>query len=934
MLERALRQAKVPEVMRPLAELCAETSQVPRAVELYLELIQMGQDGGELDQALADLNTVIELSPDDPDLHFEKAQVLSELGSAEDAAAAYSSAAQAYIATKDVARAIDACHRAKNLLPRAPEPHRHLARAYLLDGQTENAVVEYKSLWHALLTGNRPKRALEILREVLDQDCKYPAVKDQVLSHAQNSEAVKTSKAARYLIYVLLVMVLGAGAYLGIAYYQNVYTKDEGKKAVAVVRGEQARLQNALQHGELLDRIAELSRTYGRFDELRGEIGGLEAEVRRDRDERAARLLREAVAFAASGNYDRAAQLFSRVETEFRNAPAAGEVAVERERMNQLRIGADVGVVEASARTRFDALDWDGAVAQLKPLLDRHDLPPEQRRRLVDTLAQWEARTRSAASLLDRAQQIERAGKSEDTVAAYRRVLRGEGEADIARAKARLAVVERQRADEIGTLAQQAARRGDDQQAFLLVDQLFALQAAAVGREVADYLASLELPFQISVDAAGTRLSVVRIAGGRRSAAQVVAAPAGTRGGWQHTLGYRLGEVVEVTAERVGFAPQVLTASVKGRRVQAAIALARGARWSKPLGSGATARPLVVGGQLVYPTERATVEIVDPREGISSPIEVRDSVSTFRVPPAVLRNRGYVVLEDRVRCLDLAARVESWAWSQRGVRLNGQIAVADHAVKLGSALIAAGSADATGGLVLLEADESGRVVVLPPLGLDGAVAAEPLFIRTPRNGRHLLVMAGRQIALFDVTTLSERVPARRLVVETARTDLVGWAVPARIGAQDVHLVCESAGLLLALALDPALPEPRRNLGSWPLGGTPAGGAALDAPRQRAYVAVEEGRVVAVDLDRPGQLAWKFPNQGAIGALVGAPALGARGLYVADGAGLLRCLDPATGVERWRADLGGPVAGGVLVHEGRVYAPTRGGVLHCFEEGDE
>ncbi|MBA2482092.1 MAG: DUF4388 domain-containing protein, partial [Planctomycetes bacterium] len=209
LLENSLRQAPIPEVMRPLAECCVQLNQAPRAVELYLELIQMAQDQGDLAQALKDLDTVIALSPDDPDLQFERAQVQGELSQVEAAAASYTTAAQAYLARRDIPRAIDACHRAKNLLPRAPEPHRYLAKAYLQEGQTENAIVEYKSLWHALLTAERPKKAIDTLKSILESDCKYNNVKDQVLSHAQNSEAIKTSKAARILVYLVIVVLVG-----------------------------------------------------------------------------------------------------------------------------------------------------------------------------------------------------------------------------------------------------------------------------------------------------------------------------------------------------------------------------------------------------------------------------------------------------------------------------------------------------------------------------------------------------------------------------------------------------------------------------------------------------------------------------------------------------------------------------------------------------
>jgi outer membrane protein assembly factor BamB len=60
----------------------------------------------------------------------------------------------------------------------------------------------------------------------------------------------------------------------------------------------------------------------------------------------------------------------------------------------------------------------------------------------------------------------------------------------------------------------------------------------------------------------------------------------------------------------------------------------------------------------------------------------------------------------------------------------------------------------------------------------------------------------------------------------------------------------------------------------------------------------------------------------------------RGIYIADAKGLLHCLDPLTGAERWKAEIGGAAVGGILAHDGRVFVPTKSGQLVCFEEGEE
>ena len=148
------------------------------------------------------------------------------------------------------------------------------------------------------------------------------------------------------------------------------------------------------------------------------------------------------------------------------------------------------------------------------------------------------------------------------------------------------------------------------------------------------------------------------------------------------------------------------------------------------------------------------------------------------------------------------------------------------------------------------------------------------------------------------------------------------------------LSIDSSGLLVAVDANPEAIDSKRALGAWPLEGTGVIAPAYRPGQNLAYVAVAEGRVVAVDLARPGQLVWRFPAQGTAGALAAAPVIGQRGVYIADQQGTLRCLDAATGVERWHADLGSPASSGLLVHEGRIFIPTRAGMLVCFEEGEE
>ncbi|NRA37029.1 MAG: DUF4388 domain-containing protein, partial [Planctomycetes bacterium] len=221
LLENAAQRSQLPDIIRPLAEICVETNDIPRAVELYLDLIQNEQDDGNVEQALSDLDKVIGLSPDDPELQVDRAEMLFELGQNDDAAEAYLKAAESYINSRNTEEALTACHRAKDLNHVSATPHRFLAKAYILENQTESALVEYKSLWHILLSSMRPKKALDTLSQILEQDCKIASLKESVISHAKGSDAVKTGSSLRMLVNLVIVVILGVGGWAGWEYYNT-----------------------------------------------------------------------------------------------------------------------------------------------------------------------------------------------------------------------------------------------------------------------------------------------------------------------------------------------------------------------------------------------------------------------------------------------------------------------------------------------------------------------------------------------------------------------------------------------------------------------------------------------------------------------------------------------------------------------------------------
>jgi len=931
LLEAVHKLNPVPEVIRPLAECYAQLKQAPRAVELYLELIQMSQDQGDLEQARRDLDTVLALSPDDPDLQFDRAKVLAELGAIEEAALAYVAAAQAYLATRDTSRAIDACHRAKNLLPRSPDPHRFLAKAYLMDGQTENALVEYKSLWHALLTSVRPRQALESLKATLEIDCRFSNIKEQVLNHAQNSEAIKTSKATRGLVYLMMGVVVAAAGGAGYQWYLTVVREDKARQAFDVVKASASDKQRTGKYQALFGELNALRTDYG-GTKIIPDVDTFDEQVKQDYESRAAEQVQTAKTYQAAGKHPLALDTLRNIRINFPGTKAAEQANALLASVSDDQISLQVSTDMESANRAWAALDWDGAVATAQRLLERKDLPPKLRGELTAVASDWTTRNETAKDLYERAEKFEQAGRKKEALGAYHRASKGKGELYAAKSMERLTTLEGEFAQEIGQTALAAFDRGDDKQAFAALDELAQQAKQATGKGVAEYVTKLALPFTVTLDSPLTSLVIKR--GG---AEQVIKASAGTRGPWKHRLTYLASETVTVEARRPGFNPAAFLVSYQTRKGQVQFTLARGPLWQTNLGgaSGVTA-PIALGKFLLIGTSKATIEVVDATLGVTKPILFPQTVDEFRQAPVVFQNQIYTILENRVTAVDATTRTPQWSYPQTQgespLRLTGTLLVQEHQLIPGQMLFFLGC---TGGeIVCFARDPEGRILPYPKLQLGSDLSGQLQGDQYEPGRTVLYAPAGNRLRAYDTTAATERSAPTLAYELRTRGELIGQLVRATVAGRPAMLAIDSTGLLVAVDANPGVSDSKRTLGSWSLDGSGVIAPAYRQGQTIAYVAVAEGRVVAVDLARPGQLAWRFPAQGATGSLTIAPAIGQRGVYIADQQGTLHCLDAATGVERWHADLGSPPSSGILAHEGRLYVPTRAGTLVCFEEGDE
>lgn len=930
LLERILLSHNVPEILRPLAELSIELKKAPRAVELYLELIQLSQDEGNLDQVLADLDTVLVISPDDPDMQLDRAKVLSEIGRSEEAAAAYSSAAQTLLAGRDISRAIDACHRAKNLLPRSPEPHRFLAKAYILDGQTENALAEYKALWHSLLSITSPRKALDTFKDVLESDCRFNGVKEQALNHAQNSEAIKTNRAFRGLIYLTCTIVLIVGGYVGWKFYiENVVTTNANNAISAFHTSMPARL-SAIEHLALRDDLSKIRSNYASLTSIVDQVDGLLKDVNQDFENKADQALLTANALLDGSQFEKAKAAYKDVSRIFPGTLAAGIALSQQEKVRQRSAAAQARLEVGDAKILWNNLDWAGAIAKLRQLEGKKDLPSDAQEEIHAQLSEWTTKAANSQNLFERAETIEKSGRKKDALKAYALAAAAHGEAHAQRAKENVARLELTLAREQGDEMRQAFDRGNDRSAFQSLDALEDMAKSASSPVVTDYLSRVGLPYTLKIDAHQTALTIKR----GTSAPQIIRASAETRGPWSYPLFYAPSESITVEARRTGFAPFTLVINAKGRRSSADIQLKRGPLWQTEIDGIPITTPYLAGKFLVVGTDRATLEVIDPSQGTHHLVPFPQSVDEFHSSPMLYQNHVWTVLDHRAWAIDLSTRTIAWTWpplrADNSRRLTGSFHIQDHELIPGQSLLAL--AGAKGQLHVLAIDK-GKAIPYPSMTLNDDFTGALVGAQVEANHTLIYAPTGNNVQVLDMATVSEHQAPTRLYTIKTRGDIVGTLTPAIVAGRRALLAIDSSGLLVALAIAGAdVPEDQRAISSWAIEGTGVDRAVVSGTH--AYISTAEGRVVAADLDKPGQISWIFPAQSPMPPVAGAPAVGRHGIYVVDTSGSLHCLDPETGAERWRTEVGSQVLTGILALDNRLYIPTRSGTIVCFEEGDE
>lgn len=300
--------------------------------------------------------------------------------------------------------------------------------------------------------------------------------------------------------------------------------------------------------------------------------------------------------------------------------------------------------------------------------------------------------------------------------------------------------------------------------------------------------------------------------------------------------------------------------------------------WHRSAGREIRGAPAVGQGVIAVSNTEKTVVLLGTDSG--QVLWDRRLGGTLRGGPLLTTDRVYAATEEspagRVYALEM--RTGKVAWNVKTGGITASLTLAQGRLYAGT----------EAGIVLAIDADSG--VVRWRRRLSGAVRAAPVF--TPAG--LFVVTTADSLYLLDVATgeVRRRGPAPGAVLATPASD------SARV------YLATASGMLAAV--DPATLDTvwTRNLG-----GGVFGSPAL--ARDTLYALTRSGRLVSVPLATPA--AAHSVELGIIA--VAGPTPLATGVLVADVAGVVRCVDPRTGTERWRVTVSGPVEQPALVRDG-------------------
>ena len=549
-------------------------------------------------------------------------------------------------------------------------------------------------------------------------------------------------------------------------------------------------------------------------------------------------------------------------------------------------------------------------------------------------LSDWELKNKKSDDLYDRAVKIETNKGLRQALIAYKRALQGDGDKGRESAKNKISAIEESLAENINKDIDKAIELGDNSKIIGLVKELKTLADSSRASKPKQILKSRRLPLTLAVDHEHT---VVNVTDDGRDT--LLKAPDGHTGPWKQTVHFLAMGQISIKASRPGFANYAKVHKINENDIETLtnleIHLNRGPLWIAQLDGKPVTTPVLAGSLVLVGTNKNTLAMVNA-VGKTSPIDLKADVAVFSGTPLVFNRVAYSIIGDRIYAVDLNTRSLLWTYpDDNAAEFPGQFVqslwVQEHEHKVGELQVLVGTSE--GKLIVLEVSKDNQITAYPKSDIGWAATAAPLGFSHDNFHGVLYLPAGPRVVTFDISTATAEEPMEQIYTVTTRGDILCRPSFATVAGNKAILLTDSSGNMTAINADPDSQRGNQDaLGSWPLEGGAIYPPVVIEDSHVAIVGLSEGVVIALDLNKPGTILWRFPDQANLGSINGPPAIGKNGVYVADSTGNLNCIDIKTGKQIWQVDLLSAANTGVLAHEGRIYVGTRAGSLLCFEEG--
>ena len=213
---------------------------------------------------------------------------------------------------------------------------------------------------------------------------------------------------------------------------------------------------------------------------------------------------------------------------------------------------------------------------------------------------------------------------------------------------------------------------------------------------------------------------------------------------------------------------------------------------------------------------------------------------------------------------------------------------------------------------------------LKATNLGNYASAAPSHIVTATGAATLLIPSATQALLFDSATGTQQHVMQALSPFDPFTQLQITATPYYHGADPLFLLADQGKQLVAIHAAGDVDPLQRQWAHWPLPAAPALPAVVDAYGTTAYVALDGGDIIAIDIRQPGGTLWRYNNYGA--SQVSGWSIGNTSIYCAYFDGSIHLINKKSGKLQHLFETKCQLNAGIAVFDRELMVTTKDGVL--------